>query len=75
MQLFVKQAKRSRLSFRLTPEELPFVLQICRSVQGSPLGLELAARWVKLLPCEKIAGELAHNLDLLATTRRDAPAR
>lgn len=75
VQLFVEQAKRSRLSFNLTPADLPFVLQICDWVQGSPLGLELAAGWVKLLSCEEIAGELAHNLDLLATTRRDAPAR
>lgn len=74
VQLFVQRAKRARLSFTLTPQDLPFVLQLCNWVQGSPLGLELAAGWVKLLSCEEIAGEFARNLDL-ETSVRDAPPR
>lgn len=73
--LFVGRAKRARLSFELTPQELPDVLKVCRAVEGSPLGIELAAGWVKLLSCREIAEELERSLDLLATTMRDAPAR
>jgi tetratricopeptide (TPR) repeat protein len=44
-------------------------------VEGMPLGLELAAPWVRILPLGEIATEITRNLDFLATTRRDVPER
>jgi tetratricopeptide (TPR) repeat protein len=42
---------------------------------GLPLGIELAAAWVRTLSCREIAQEIEHNLDFLATTTRNVPHR
>jgi predicted ATPase/DNA-binding CsgD family transcriptional regulator len=74
VQLFVERAQRRRVDFALEAER-EHVLRICRLVDGMPLALELAAAWVDVLPCATIAGEIAHNLDLLTTRLRDVPER
>jgi len=73
--LFAQRAKRARLTFDLTPEELPSVCRIGELVGGSPLGLELAATWVKLLSPAEIAGEIGRSLDFLKAAGGDLPAR
>ena len=75
VQLFVGRAKRARLSFNLTPSDLSAALQICELVGGSPLGIELAAAWVKLMSVSEIAEEINNNLDFLTAANRDAPPR
>ncbi len=40
-----------------------------------PLGVELAAAWVRVLSCEEIAGEIEHCLDILATPARNVEPR
>jgi tetratricopeptide (TPR) repeat protein len=40
-----------------------------------PLGIELAAAWVRVLPLDEIADEIARTLDFLAASARDLPAR
>ncbi len=49
--------------------------QICRLVDGVPLGIELAAAWLKALSCEQVAQELAQSLDFLSTSLRNIPPR
>ncbi|TET97076.1 MAG: tetratricopeptide repeat protein [Anaerolineales bacterium] len=44
-------------------------------MDGSPLGIELAAAWVATLPCSEIVREIEKNLDFLATSMRDQPQR
>jgi hypothetical protein len=34
--------------------ELPNVVQICEVLEGLPLGLELAASWVRTVPCGRL---------------------
>ncbi len=51
------------------------VARICQLVDGLPLGIELAASLVRLLPGAEIAYELATNLNVLTDARRDLPAR
>lgn len=75
VQLFVQRAKQAQPSFDLTPETLPDVLKLCRLVEGLPLGLELAASWVRYLSCAEIAEEITRNLDFLTSSTRDAPER
>lgn len=65
--LFLQGALRTRADYRLTPEDAPHVARICRLVQGMPLGVELAASWLRVLPCSEIAEEIACSLDLLST--------
>ncbi len=40
-----------------------------------PLALELAAAWLKVLPCRQIAEEIAQNLDILTTRHQNIPSR
>jgi predicted ATPase len=75
VQLFIQRAKRAQLNFNLTPNKLEFVLGICELVGGSPLGLELAAAWVRLMPVEEIATEISHNLDFLEAASTDIPTK
>lgn len=75
VQLFVQSARQARADFVLDETTRPAVIEICRLVEGLPLGLELAAAWTRLLACQEIAAEITRNLDFLATNRRDVPAR
>ncbi len=64
--LFVQRAKRANLRFSVSAETLPHLVRICLLVQGFPLGIALAAAWVKLLSCREIAEEIARDTDLLS---------
>jgi len=75
VQLFIDRARRVQPEFRLTKANLQPVMKICQLVQGMPLGLELAAAWLELLPPEEIATEIARSLDFLETDQPDVPAR
>ncbi len=75
IQLLVERARRVRPDFQLTRENLPAVMEICELVDGSPLGIELAATWIEVLPEEEIAREIVHSLDFLESTAVDTPAR
>ncbi|MGD8398745.1 MAG: BTAD domain-containing putative transcriptional regulator, partial [Anaerolineae bacterium] len=74
VELFVQRAQRVRPGFSL-PAEWPEVVRICRLLDGMPLGIELAATWVSMMPSAEIARELARGLDLLVTDLHDVPAR
>lgn len=74
VQLFVQSAQRVQPDFALQGTA-PDVLRICRLVEGMPLALELAAAWVRLLPCSHIAEKLAASLDFLASPLRNVPER
>jgi predicted ATPase/DNA-binding XRE family transcriptional regulator len=73
--LFLQTAQRSYAGFTLAPADRAAVARICRLVEGMPLGIELAAAWVRVLPLDEIADEIARTLDFLAATARDLPAR
>jgi predicted ATPase/DNA-binding XRE family transcriptional regulator len=73
--LFLQTARRTYAGFTLVPADRAAVVQICRLVEGMPLGIELAAAWVRVLPLSEIADEIARTLDFLAASARDLPAR
>ncbi|MGD8586414.1 MAG: BTAD domain-containing putative transcriptional regulator, partial [Chloroflexota bacterium] len=66
VRLFVEQASRIQRDFELTPENGPAVAEICRLVDGLPLAIELAARWVAHFTCSEIASAIQENLNFLA---------
>ncbi len=74
VELFAQGAQRVRPDFTLSAE-WPEVVGICRLLEGMPLGIELAATWVSMMPCAEIVRELSRGLDLLSTTLHDVPAR
>jgi predicted ATPase/DNA-binding XRE family transcriptional regulator len=73
--LFLQTARRTYAGFTLAPADRAAVARICRLVDGMPLGIELAAAWVRVLPLNEIADEIARTLDFLAASARDLPAR
>ena len=74
VQLFLQATRRVAAQFSFEAERAP-VVRICQLVGGTPLGIELAAAWVRVLSCRDIAQQIEHNLDLLATTEADRPPR
>jgi hypothetical protein len=74
IQLFVDRVQRLRSDFCLDREKT-HVVEICRLVGGMPLALELAAAWVKTLPCDQIVQEIQRTVDFLATTLHDVDPR
>jgi predicted ATPase/DNA-binding SARP family transcriptional activator len=75
VKLFLQHAGQAQAGFALAEEEWPDLGRICRLLEGLPLGIELAAAWVRLLSCREIADEIERGLDFLSTTLRDAPER
>lgn len=73
--LFLERARRARFGFELRGEERRALARICRSVEGMPLALELAAAWVRTLSCVEIAQQIHQDLDFLTVSRRDLPER
>jgi predicted ATPase len=74
VQFFNKQAKQVWQGFHLATQQKA-VVEICQLLDGLPLGLELAATHVATISCQTIAKMVRRNLDVLATTMRDVPAR
>ena len=73
--LFVERARRADPSFGLTDGNRGAVAEICDHLDGLPLGIELAASRIGLLPAAAIADQLTRRLDLPGVAPRDLPAR
>ena len=73
--LFLQSAKRAKANFAPTTDDVPHIIRICQMVGGMPLGLELAAPWIRLMSCWEIADEIEANLDFLSTTKQNLPER
>jgi len=73
--LFIQRARQVVNRFSPTPAEMAEIVRICQLVEGMPLGLELAAPWVRTLSCREIAQEIQQNLDFLTTSLRNLPER
>jgi len=73
--LFLTRAQQAAPDFRLDRQNQDAVVRICQLVDGMPLGIELAAAWVRALTPAEIAEELARNVDFLARANRDAAPR
>src|SRR5262249_34153728 len=75
VELFVQRATQVQPGLALDAATLPPLLGICQHVAGMPLAIELAAAGMRLLPLSEIERQIRANLDVLATTLRDVPAR
>ena len=75
IELFVERAVVALPTFRLTAQNAAGVAQICRRLDGIPLGIELAAARLKLLSVEHLAARLNESLDLLTSGSRSALPR
>lgn len=75
VRLFTLQARRVHPHFSPSPGELEAIISICRYVAGMPLAVELAAAWTRSMTVAEIARQTHADLDVLATSLRDVPAR
>jgi len=74
VRLFIQCARRTRPDFDLEAERAA-VVRICLLVEGMPLGIELAAAWLKVMACAQIAQEISRGLDFLTVRYQNIPAR
>jgi predicted ATPase/DNA-binding SARP family transcriptional activator/uncharacterized protein HemY len=73
--LFQQCARRVTQRSSLDEADIPSVVRICQLVEGIPLGVELAAAWLRVHSCSEIAREIERNLDILTTRLRNVPER
>jgi len=73
LQLFLERAAAVRPGFAATQETTPFVVEICRRLDGIPLALELAAARIEHLSPREIAERLDDRFRLLSPGRRTSP--
>jgi predicted ATPase len=73
--LFMDRARRVRGDFTLEWHNRDAVREICALVDGLPLGLELAATWIRIMTPDQIVNEIRNSMDFLSTTLRDLPER
>ena len=75
VQLFVDRAKDADPAFELDDDNVAAVVEICRRVDGLPLGIELAAARLRTLTPVALLARMTKRLPLLTGGPRDAPAR
>jgi predicted ATPase/class 3 adenylate cyclase len=75
VELFVARAQSHDAAFYVTPTNANAVANICHSLDGIPLALELAAARVSALSVEDISRRLDHRFALLRTGSRIALPR
>src|SRR5712691_5963930 len=75
VRLFAERAAAVRPGFTLGQGNVHSVVQLCRTLDGVPLAIELAAARVSALSVEQIAARLDDRFQLLASGDRTAPPR
>ncbi len=73
VQLFNERAHRAEPDFVVTTANRGAIGDICRLVDGLPLGIELAAALVEQQSCANIAIHIEEGIEILAATMRDLP--
>ena len=74
-QLALLQARRVRPGWDPTPRERQHLARLCTLAEGSPLAIELAVAWLRLLEPDEVVRELERGTDLLRSEDPDVPAR
>jgi predicted ATPase len=75
VRLFMERAKAARPNLELTDENASVIAEICARLDGLPLGLELAAAWLKVLSPQQLLERLEGRFQLLVAGPRDMPER
>jgi predicted ATPase/DNA-binding SARP family transcriptional activator len=75
VRLFADRATAVVPDFAVAADTLPDVIRVCRSLDGLPLAIELAAARLRTLPLHQIAGRLGDRFRLLTGGSRTAMPR
>ena len=73
--LFADRARAAKPDLVIDARSGPLIVQICRSLDGLPLALELAAVRLRHLPLVALQRQLDQRLNLLVGGPRDLPQR
>jgi predicted ATPase/DNA-binding CsgD family transcriptional regulator len=73
--MFVNRAQAVLPRFQLTADMTPVVAEICRHMDGLPLGIELAAAQIRVLAPAQLLERLRAHLPLPVAGPRDVPMR
>lgn len=68
---FEQCARRTQSGYSLQKESaegVQAIARICQLVDGIPLGIELAAAWLKVMPLPAIVQEIEQRLDIIDNT-------
>ena len=75
VRLFAERAAAAHPGFDLSAANAGSIATICRTLDGVPLAIELAAAWVRALSADQVAARLDDRFQLLTSGDRTAPAR
>jgi predicted ATPase/DNA-binding SARP family transcriptional activator len=75
IELFLHAARRTLSKFQMDEGNYREIVATTQSLEGMPLGLEMAASWMNLLSPRGILAEIRANLDFLKTEMQDSPTR
>jgi predicted ATPase/DNA-binding SARP family transcriptional activator len=73
-ELFAQRARQAYTGFSVQAE-WPHIVRLCHLVDGMPLALELAAAWVRTLPCGDLVAAIETEIKALASRHRNRPER
>jgi DNA-binding SARP family transcriptional activator/predicted ATPase len=65
VRLFIQSARRVQQAFSPNHVEMRAIVQVCQLLDGIPLGIELAAAWVRFLSCAEIVQGIVQDIDFL----------
>lgn len=75
VRLFLQSAQHVHPLFEVSANDWEHIVRICKLVHGMPLGIVLAAAWVRVLSPREIASEIIKDIDFLSTDMLDVPER
>jgi non-specific serine/threonine protein kinase len=75
VELFAQRAAAAVSGFKLTADDLPDVVKLCRRLDGIPLAIELAAVRVRALPIGELAARIEAGLAAGTGMRRGSTGR
>jgi hypothetical protein len=73
--LVLDRARRARPGWEPCAAERDALAELCALAEGSPLAIELATAWLRLLDPAEVVRELRAGVDLLRTSDADVPPR
>lgn len=75
VRLFIERAREVKSGFDLTSDNASAIAEICATLEGMPLAIELAAARIKIMKPQQIVKKLAKKFKLLRTSNQDISSR
>jgi predicted ATPase/DNA-binding SARP family transcriptional activator len=75
VRFFVQSARLVQPDFAISPTNRSAIVHVCHLTQGSPLALEIAANWVRIMNVATIAETIRGSIDFLASPIQNIPNR